>query len=339
MPISSEERYSRQVLFAGIGKQGQARLRAARAVLVGCGATGSVLASLLSRAGVGRLVIVDRDYVEPSNLQRQIIFDEADAEQGLPKAIAAARHLAKINSDITVEPCVADLTSANAAELLSNTQIILDGTDNFEARYLINDFAVQNNIPWIYAGAVGSYGATMNILPDRTACLSCIFPEAPSGHLETCDTAGILNSAAACIASIAATEAIKLLVDAAETLRTTLLSYDVWNGHHNEVRTVRAGNCPTCVQREFVHLSAIGRAPVSLCGRNSVQVHERSSAMNFPEIETRLRGHGSVRYNEFVLKFFRAPYEITLFRDGRAIIKGTTDHGVARSLYARYIGC
>lgn len=339
MPISTEERYSRQVLFASIGPEGQRRLATARAVLVGCGATGSVMATLLARAGVGNLVIIDRDYVEPSNLQRQIIFDEADAEQALPKAIAAGRKLAKINSDVTIEPHVADVIPANAAELLSSAKVILDGTDNFETRYLINDFAVQNSVPWIYAGAVGSYGVTMNVLPGQTACLSCVFPESPREHLETCDTAGIVNSAAACIASIAASEAIKLLVGAHESIRTTLLSYDVWSGKHNEVRPAPASNCRACVQRDFVHLTIAGRAPVSLCGRNSVQVQERATAMNFPEIETRLRGHGSVRYNEFVLKFCRDPYEITLFRDGRAIIKGTTDHGVARSLYARYIGC
>src|SRR5436305_2580160 len=339
MPISTEERYSRQVLFAPIGSEGQRKLAAARVALVGCGATGSVLASLRVRAGVGNLSIIDRDFVEPANLHRQLLFDEADAEQALPKAIAAAQKLRGINSAVNINPVVADLVAANAADLLGDAQLILDGSDNFETRYLINDFAVKNQVPWIYAGAVGSYGATLNVLPGRTACLTCLFPDVPRGRLETCDTFGIVNSAAACIASIAATEAIKFLVGADHVLRSTLLSYDVWTGKLHEVGAARVSNCRTCGQRNFVHLDLAGRAPVSLCGRNSVQVHERPTPMDFAEIETRLRPHGSVRRNEFVLKFCREPYEITLFRDGRAIIKGTTDHGIARSLYARYIGC
>src|SRR5215469_3688890 len=222
------ERYSRQILFHPIGPEGQKRLAAARIALVGCGATGSALSSLLARAGVGYLRIVDRDYVEPSNLQRQVLFDEADAAESLPKAIAAARKVGAFNSEITVEPHAADLTPQNVEELLSDVEIILDGTDNFETRYLINDFAVSKNLPWIYAAGVASYAVTMTVIPGETACLACIFPDSPRGMVETCDTSGILNSAVNFVASIAATEAMKLMVGARDKVRRTLLSYDVW---------------------------------------------------------------------------------------------------------------
>src|SRR5579864_5393910 len=214
MSLNSEDRYSRQVLFRGIGPQGQERLRAARVAVVGCGATGSSLAQLLARAGVGTLRIIDRDYVEPSNLQRQALFDENDAAESLPKAIAAARKIAAFNSEIVVEPHVADLTPENVEVLLGSRQLILDGTDNFETRYLINDFAVKNSLPWIYTAAVGSYGVTLNVLPGKTACLACIFCEPPQGTFEICETSGILNSAVNFAASIAASEAVKLLVGA-----------------------------------------------------------------------------------------------------------------------------
>jgi len=333
------ERYSRQILFKEIGEEGQQRLARARVVVVGCGATGSVLASLLTRAGIGTLRILDRDYVEPSNLQRQSLFDEDDARQSMPKAIAAARQIARFNSLITLDPQVADLTPQNVDSLLGAADLILDGTDNFETRYLINDYAVRNSVPWIYAAAVGSYAVTMNILPGETACLACVFPESPRGTVETCETAGILNSAVALVASLAATEALKLLVGAHSKMRRTLLSWDVWSNEQAEVQanSPRAG-CRVCGAREFVHLAGEGRPHITLCGRNSVQIHERQRPVNFAEITTRLEPLGSVRHNDFVLKFFREPYEITLFPDGRAIIKGTTDTAIARSLYARYIG-
>ncbi|MGI9103330.1 MAG: ThiF family adenylyltransferase [Terriglobales bacterium] len=339
MGLSSEERYSRQVLFPAIGTEGQSRLAAARVVLVGCGATGSTVAGLLARAGVGTLRIVDRDYVEPSNLQRQALFDEADAAESLPKAIAAARKIATFNSAIAVEPQVADLTPGNIDDLLAGAQLILDGTDNFETRYLINDYAVRENLPWIYAAAVGSYGVTMNVLPGQTACLACVFPESPRGTFETCDTAGILNSAASTVASIETTEAIKLLVGARDAMRATLLSLDLWRNERSEisVRQPRA-DCRTCGERDFIHLAGKGRPHITLCGRNSVQIHERERPVDFREITQRLQPHGTVRHNEFVLKFWRDPYELTLFPDGRAIVKGTTDAAVARSLYARFVG-
>ncbi len=333
------ERYSRQLLFAPLGAEGQARLGRSRVAMVGCGATGSALVSLLARAGVGYLRLIDRDYVEPSNLQRQVLFDEADAAESLPKAVAAARKIASFNSQIAVEAHPADLTPDTVQELLGEVDLILDGTDNFETRYLVNDFAVSRGVPWIYSAGVGSYGVTMNILPGETACLACVFPDSPRGVVETCDTAGILNSAVNLVASVAATEAMKLLTGAREQLRRTLWSYDVWRNEHAEVSTARPrAGCRACGERDFVHLAGEGRPPISLCGRDSVQIHERRRPMDFAEMTRRLSPHGAVRYNEFVLKFWREPYEMTLFPDGRAIIKGTSDTGIARSLYARYVG-
>ena len=333
-----DDRYSRQVLFKEIGAEGQKKLSQSRVVIVGCGATGSVLASLLARSGIGTLRIVDRDYVEPSNLQRQALFDENDARESVPKAIAAARQITRFNSQIAVEPHVADLTPANVDSLLGGCDLILDGTDNFETRYLINDYAVKNSVAWIYAAAVGSYAVTMNILPGDTACLACIFPEPPRGTMETCDTAGILNSVVNLVASIAATEAVKFLVGARPKMRRTLLSSDVWSNERTELAAThpRAG-CRACLG-DFVHLAGEGRPHITLCGRNSVQIHERQRPVDFVELSSRLQPHGNVRHNEFVLKFWRDPYEMTLFPDGRAIIKGTTDTAIARSLYARYVG-
>jgi molybdopterin/thiamine biosynthesis adenylyltransferase len=336
-----EQRYSRQILFRGIGSEGQQRLSAGRVAIVGCGATGSALASLLARAGVGTLRIIDRDYVEASNLQRQSLFEESDAAESLPKAIAAARKIATFNSETMVEARVEDMVPANIEVLLEGIDVILDGTDNFETRYLINDYALKNSLPWVYAAAVGSYGVTLNVVPGMTACLACIFPDTPRGMVETCETSGILNTAVNVVASIAATEAIKLLLggSAAEKLRKTLWSFDVWTNQHAEIAaaTPRIG-CRACGNRDFIHLAGEERPHITLCGRNSVQIHERARPIDFAEMEQRLETHGVVRHNEFVLKFWREPYEMTLFPDGRAIIKGTTDTGVARSLYARFVG-
>jgi molybdopterin-synthase adenylyltransferase len=336
--LEPDERYSRQVLFQGIGPEGQRKLGSSHVTLVGCGATGSALASLLARAGLGTVRIIDRDYVEPSNLQRQSLFDEADAAESLPKAIAAARKIRAFNSQIVVEPEVADLTPDNVAVLLGGTQLVLDGTDNFETRYLINDFAVKNSLPWIYTAAVGSYGVTLNVLPGKTACLACIFPDAPKGTLETCETAGILNSAVNLAASLAATEALKLLIGAEDRLRQTLVSFDLWTNHRAEVAAKLRLGCRACGQRDFVYLAGAGRPHITLCGRNSVQIHERHRPVDLEEMSLRLQPHGAVRHTDFVLKFWREPYEMTLFPDGRAIIKGTSDTAIARSLYARYIG-
>jgi len=334
-----DDRYSRQILFRGIGADGQKRLAGARIAIVGCGATGSAVAALLARSGVGTLRIVDRDYVEASNLQRQTLFEESDAAESLPKAIAAARRIAAFNSQIVVEPEVADLTPANVDGLLAQTDLILDGTDNFETRYLVNDYAVRHARPWIYAAAVGSYGVTLNVIPGETACLTCLFPEPPSGTVETCETAGILNSAVNLVASMEATEALKILVGARHRVRRTLLSFDVW---HNDRAEISAGvpreACQTCGARNFVHLAGLGRPHITLCGRNSVQIHEQHRPIQFSQLSAALAPHGRVRFNDYVLKFWREPHEITLFPDGRAIIKGTTDTAVARSLYARFVG-
>ena len=332
-------RYSRQILFRGIGEEGQRKLAAARVAIIGCGATGSALAGLLSRAGIGTLRIIDRDYVEPSNLQRQSLFDEADAAESLPKAIAASRKISGFNSDIKVEAKVEDLVPANIEALLEGIDLILDGTDNFETRYLLNDYAVSRARPWIYSAAVGSYAVTLNVLPGETACLACIFPHSPRGVVETCETSGILNSTVNLVASIAATEATKFLVGATARLRTTLISFDLWTNEHAEISAAKPRpGCRACGERAFVHLAGEGRPHITLCGRNSVQIHERQRPIDFAEMDRRLRPHGVVRHNDFVLKFWHDPYEMTLFPDGRAIIKGTTDTAVARSLYAKYVG-
>jgi adenylyltransferase/sulfurtransferase len=334
-----EDRYSRQVLFPGIGPEGQQRLAQGRIAIVGCGATGACVSGLLARAGVGHLTIIDRDYVEPSNLQRQSLFDEADAAESLPKAVAAARKISAFNSEVQTIPVVADLTPENIEQLLANADLILDATDNFETRYLINDFAVKHGKPWIYAAAVASYAVTMNVIPGETACLACVFPAPPEGTTETCDTAGILNSAVNLIGSIEATEAIKFLVGAKDKLRRTLLSFDVWSNEQAEISAARPRpGCQTCEKREFPHLAGERRPQITLCGRNSVQIHERSRPVDFAEMSARLGAHGTVKHNAFVLKFWREPYEMTLFPDGRAIIKGTNDASVARSLYARFVG-
>jgi len=337
--VPKGDRYSRQVLFRGIGAEGQRKLADARVAIVGCGATGSALAGLLARAGVGTLRIIDRDYVEPSNLQRQSLFDEQDAAESLPKAIAAARKISSFNSEIIVEAEVEDLVPANIEVLLKGMPLILDGTDNFETRYLINDYAVDCSLPWIYSAAVGSYAVTLNVLPGETACLSCIFPDSPRGMVETCETSGILNSAVNLVASVAATEALKFLVGNVTQMRRTLLSFDVWTNEHAEISAAKPRpSCRSCGARDFVHLAGEGRPHITLCGRNSVQIHERQRPIDFAEMDVRLQRHGTVRHNDFVLKFWHDPYEMTLFPDGRAIIKGTTDTAVARSLYARYVG-
>jgi molybdopterin-synthase adenylyltransferase len=345
-PIADADRYSRQVLFRGIGAVGQQLLAAGHVAVVGCGATGAASASLLARAGVGTLTLIDRDFVEPSNLQRQVLFDEADALQSLPKAEAARRKIALFNSSVTVHPQIADLTPANIAELLEPADIVLDATDNFETRYLLNDYAVQQGKPWIYAAAIGAYAATMNILPapakPATACLACIFPKPPSGPVETCDTSGILSTAVNLAASFQVTETLKFLTRQSGLMRRSLLSFDLWSGDRSEIATSqpRVG-CSVCGAREFTHLAGIGRPHITLCGRNSVQIHEHHRPIDLDALHRRLATHGdiqAVRSNDLLLRFERPPHTITLFGDGRAIIQGTTDITIARSLYARFIG-
>jgi molybdopterin/thiamine biosynthesis adenylyltransferase len=343
--ISSDDRYSRQVLFAGIGAAGQQRLAESHVAIVGVGATGAASASLLARAGVGTLTLIDRDFVEPSNLQRQVLFDEQDALDALPKADAARRKIGLFNSDVTVHAHIADLIPANIAELLGAADIILDATDNFETRYLINDFAVQQAKPWIYAAAVGAYAATMNILPageHRTACLACIFPKPPTGPVETCDTAGILSTAVNFAASLQATEALKFLTGQPAAMRRTLLSFDLWNGDRSEISNGRSDpGCAVCNRRQFRHLAGESRPHITLCGRNSVQIHEHYRPLDLKAMQLRLAAHSDLqdlRSNDLLLRFRRGALTLTAFGDGRAIVQGTTDVTLARSLYARFIG-
>jgi adenylyltransferase/sulfurtransferase len=352
MPVADSydrERYSRQVLFAPIGDVGQQRLSTSHVVLVGVGATGAASAALLARAGVGHLTLVDRDFVEPSNLHRQMLFDEQDAADALPKAEAAKRQLARINSSVQVDAHVSDLVPANIDILLRGADIVLDCTDNFETRYLINDYSVREGRPWIYAAAVGAFAATMNILPKSetgsrademtTACLACIFPSAPSGDVPTCDTAGILSTAVNFAASIQVTEALKFLTGHPEAMRRSLLSYDLWTGERSEIATSKPRpDCEVCGQRHFRALAGEGRPHVTLCGRNSVQIHEHNRPLDLAALHQRLAPLGDVRSNGMLLRFVRAPHTLTIFPDGRALIQGTTDVGVARALYARFVG-
>jgi molybdopterin-synthase adenylyltransferase len=342
--MSLKERYSRQILFDGIGEAGQARLLGARAVIIGCGALGAMQAETLARAGVGQLVLVDRDFVEDSNLHRQIMFEEADARARLPKAIAAARRLARVNSDIQVTPLVTDVNYENIEELIAGADVVLDGTDNFETRYLINDACVKHNIAWIYGAAVGSYGLTMTVLPHETPCLRCVLEEMPEpGSGPTCDTAGVVMPIISIIASIQAAEALKILSGQKDKLHGSLVRVDVWN--FDMTRTSLANfmgqsDCPVCAQNEFEFLRGAGRqVAVSLCGRNAVQI-ARASASNvdFKSLADRLRPLGEVVFNDFLLRFRVDGYDITVFRDARSIIKGTNDINTARGLYARYIG-
>ncbi len=335
------ERYSRQVLFPPVGVAGQQRLAGSHVALVGVGATGAAAATLLARAGVGQLTLVDRDFVEASNLQRQVLFDEADAEAGLPKAEAARRQISRFNSEVVVHAHVADLVPGNVHALLGDAMLVLDATDNFETRYLLNDYAVEQGKPWIYAGAVGAYAVSMNILPGETACLACLFPSPPSGPVETCDTAGILGMAVNLAASIEAVEALKYLVGARAAMRRTLLSHDLWTNERSELQAASLPR-PDCVvcgpARNFAHLRGEGRPHITLCGRNSVQIHEHSRAVDFAALAARLAPHGAVRWNALLLRFQLPAHTLTVFPDGRTLVQGTTDSSQARSLYARYLG-
>jgi molybdopterin/thiamine biosynthesis adenylyltransferase len=339
--LPSDSRYSRQVRFPGFqGEEGQQRIRVAKVAIVGCGALGSVQAEIMARAGVGVLRLIDRDFIELSNLQRQFLFDESDVREGLPKAVAAARRLGQVNSDVSIEPVVADLTPSNAAELLGNDiDLILDGTDNFETRYLINDFAVREGIPWIYGAAVGSYGLKMAIVPGRMACFRCVYPDPPQGVQATCETAGVLGSITATIAALQTGDALKILATGVDSVVTRLTMVDVWSGEIRQLDPpARDPSCECCGAHNFLYLDGSKRAPVSLCGRNAVQIHERSRPVDLKDLAQQLRTVAPVRANEFALRVTLAPYEMTVFPDGRAIIKGTTDIGIARSLYARYLG-
>jgi len=342
----SDSRYSRQVRFLPWGVEGQARIRAARVAIAGCGALGTVQAEILTRAGVGLLRIIDRDIVELSNLQRQFLFSEADAQEGTPKAVAAARRLAQINSEVVLEPLVADLSPANASDLLESIDLILDATDNFETRYLINDFSVREKIPWIYGAAVSSYGLKLAVIPGLTACLKCVYPEPPQGAQPTCETAGVLGTVTATVAALQTADAMRILASQAGQVGQAvppaifrLTSVDVWSGEIRQIAPPsRDPNCVCCGLHNFLHLDGSKRAPVSLCGRNAVQIHERNRPLDLPGLARRLGELAPVRSNEFALRVTIDAYDLMIFPDGRAIIKGTTDVGIARSLYARYVG-
>lgn len=334
-------RYSRQTLFAGIGPDGQRRLGEASAVIVGCGAMGSALANNLVRAGVGRIRIVDRDFVELNNLQRQTLFEESDAAGAAPKAIAAARRLAAINSDVSIEPVVADFNADNAEALLEGMDLALDGSDNFEARYLLNDACVKLGKPWIYNGVIAAYGVSMTVIPGETACLRCVFPDRPlPGTTPTCDTAGIINGIVAAIGGVSSTEAIKALMGS-DRLARGLFWMDLWENTAERLELPRQADCVTCGQRDYEYLDApLGEDSVSLCGRNAVQVRPGGSGaqLNLSDLAARLEPLGAVTRNEFLLRATLDGYELTVFPDARAIIKGTADPSVAKTLYARYIG-
>ena len=338
MTPAERERYSRQILFPGLGEKGQEALLRSHVAIVGAGALGTFHAAALARAGVGHLTIVDRDYVEASNLQRQWLFEESDAAEALPKAAAAQRALSRINSSVQVRGAIADLTASNIAELVADADLILDGTDNFDTRYLINDYAVSRRIPWIYGGAVGSYGLVMPVIPERTPCLRCVYPEPPSGAQPTCETAGILNAVVSLVASLQVADALKILSGNGDRVRAAITTADVWSGTIRQVEVSRDSNCAACVQRRFPYLEPSARPPAVLCGRNAVQICDRERPLDLADLRARLEPLGEVRANEFALRFFPPPYELTIFPDGRAIIKGTGDIGVARSLYAKYIG-
>jgi len=329
------------MLFAGIGPAGQQRLLASRAAVVGCGAIGAAAANLLVRAGLGYLRIIDRDFVEPSNLQRQTLFDEGDARNVLPKAVAAERKLRSINSSVAVEGIVADLSPRNVEALLGEVDVLLDGTDNFETRFLINDVAVKSGRPWIYAAGVASYGLTMTIRPGATPCLACLLESgtAAQGLEETCDTMGVLGPIVNLIASLEVAEALKLLSGHPEALHGRLLSCDVWTGRMQSLGAARNPECRACARRDFTYLQGEAQPRITMCGRDSVQIHERALALDLGVLGVRLRPLvDDLRQNDFLLRFRVAPYEMTVFADGRAILKGTQDPAVARSLYARYIG-
>lgn len=336
------ERYSRQILFPEIGSAGQRKLLDARVLLVGCGALGASHAEMLARAGVGRLRIVDRDFVEFTNLQRQTLFKESDAAERIPKAIAAKQRIAEINSGVEVEAVVADINNSNIESLIEGCDIVLDGTDNFQIRYLVNDACVKLGTTWIYGAAVSSYGTTMTVIPGETPCLRCIFDEIPdAGSSPTCDTAGVIMPIISSIASVQVAEAIKLLVGDLDSLHRSLIQIDIWRNDWRKIKLAGPDpDCKTCGQHryEFLDADAVEFSAV-LCGRDAVQIAPpRPVKIDLSGFAAKLSNISGVKWNEYLVRFTVNGNEITLFADGRAIIKGTDNVGEARSLYARYVG-
>ncbi len=333
------DRYSRQALFPGIGKEGQKKLGNSSVAIIGCGALGTVIATSLVRAGVGKVKIIDRDFIEYHNLQRQVLFDEEDIRNGLPKAIAAERHLKRVNSSVEVEGVVADVNYTNIERLVGNADIILDGLDNFETRFLINDVSLKHKIPWVYGGAISSSGMTMNIIPGKTPCFRCLSSNLTRrGTILTCDTAGVISPAPFIIGSLESVEAMKILVGAKE-ISCQLVVIDVWKGsfHHFEISPRQ--DCPACQGKyEFLE-GKFGVRTTSLCGQNAVQVlNPGVGELSFKELAARLKVVGEVTYNEFMLNFAIDSQEMVIFPDGRAIVRNTTDESLARGLYAKYVG-
>lgn len=339
MDNKDRARYLRQIIFPGIGEAGQAKLLAARVLVAGCGATGSVIASTLARAGVGFLRIADRDFVEMSNLQRQLLYDEADVTAHTPKAAAAAARLRAINSSIQILPHVVDVHADNIEELIADVDLVLDGTDNFETRYLINDACVKLGKPWIYGGAVSSYGASMTILPGESACFRCVFPHAPPpGTLPTCDTAGVIGPIVNLIGSFVSSEALKFITGSGERNRG-LFNADVWENTFELFEIARRADCACCGKRQFGFLDAADDGAAFLCGRNAVQIRPpRKHALDLAQLAERLAPLGRVVKNEYLVRFTLDDFDLTIFPDARAIVQGTEDAGVARGIYAKYVG-
>ncbi len=333
------DRYSRQTLFYEIGIAGQEKLKRSFAVVIGCGALGTVIASVLVRAGVGKIRIIDRDFIEYHNLQRQILFDEDDIKSNLPKAIAAERHLKKVNSEIEIEGIVSDVNYTNIERFTEGADIILDGLDNFETRLLINDVSLKHNIPWVYGGAIASQGMTFTIIPHRTACYRCIVPGAiTGGAIMTCDTAGVLSPAPMIVASMQSTEALKILVSSNKT-NPDLMTFDVWNNDYRSLQLSANPDCPACRgQYDFLDGKHSSSA-TSLCGQNAVQIlPSKPNRLSFAELARRLEPVGTVSYNEFMLSFSTSSQEMLVFPDARAIVKNTHDEAFAKGIYAKYIG-
>ena len=350
-------RYHRQILLPQVGQSGQDRLAGAHVLLVGCGALGSVLADQLVRAGLGSIRIADRDVVELTNLQRQVLFDEEDARQGVPKAVAAARRLRQVNSEVGVDAIIADVHAGNVEALVGveaggrRVDLILDGTDNVETRYLLNDVAVKHAVPWVYGACVGTEGRVMTLRPPHTACLRCVFAEPPAaGELPTCDTAGVLGPVAAAVASLQAVAAIKVLTGQADAASEALIAVDLWAGRFRttSLSDAKHPDCRTCGRREFDFLDSPSGRPVSLCGRNSVQVRPAVApvALDLGRIAAKLRALGRVEQSAYLVRCDlkdvsmadSAKLQLTVFLDGRAIIHGTTNTEQARSIYARTVG-
>lgn len=336
------ERYSRQILFREIGRAGQEKLLNARVALVGAGALGAAHAEILARAGVGFLRVIDRDFVEMTNLQRQTLYSEEDAVNRLPKAVAAVNRLAQINSEITSEAIVADVNHSNIENLIADVDLVLDGTDNFQIRYLINDACVKLNKTWIYGAAVSGYGATMTVFPGKTPCLRCVFEEMPdAGTAPTCDTAGVIQPIIASIAAVQTTEAIKILTGNVEKLHRSLVQIDIWNSDWRKIKLGAPNDdCPACAEHRFEFLDAANNDFTAvLCGRDAVQIAPPNPArLNLETLAERLKPHGAVKQNEYLVRLALADYELTVFADARAIIRGTDDVSTARSLYAKYVG-